>query len=246
MVGWLRKYGFWLFLLGLVAGLIAAPTPEHSVRTRLADGFDEPVGKPDGEGYYKSRGFRANYHMGEDWNGLEGGNRDLGKPVFATAHGVVVLARDMRMSWGNLVIIRHAFLEDNQLKMVDSVYGHLDRILVKEGQQVVRGQQVGTIGTAHGHYPAHLHFEIRKNLAIGFNQRGFPRDLSSYYVPSAFIAARRKLPGAGRSALVPIDTFQIPGQAATPSPTPAAKAAATASPEKAGSFRVSRFDEEAP
>ena len=77
------------------------------MRTRLADGFDQPVGKPDAEGYYISRGFRARYHMGEDWNGLEGGNSDLGKPVYATASGVVVLARNMRMSWGNLVIIRH-------------------------------------------------------------------------------------------------------------------------------------------
>ena len=48
--------------------------------------------------------------MGEDWNGLEGGNKDLGKPVYAAANGLVVLARDMRMGWGNLIIVRHIFL----------------------------------------------------------------------------------------------------------------------------------------
>ena len=37
--------------------------------TFLADGFDLPVGKPDGEGYYKARGYRPNGHLGEDWNG---------------------------------------------------------------------------------------------------------------------------------------------------------------------------------
>jgi hypothetical protein len=26
--------------------------------------------------------------MGEDWNGLEGGNKDLGKPVYSTANGI--------------------------------------------------------------------------------------------------------------------------------------------------------------
>ena len=107
--------------------------------------------------------------MGEDWNGLEGGNSDLGKPVYATANGVVVLARNMRMGWGNLVIIRHIFLEEKQMKTVDSVYAHLDRIFVAEGKQIVRGQQIGTIGTNRGMYVAHLHFELRKNIFIAVN-----------------------------------------------------------------------------
>jgi murein DD-endopeptidase MepM/ murein hydrolase activator NlpD len=145
--------------------------------------------------------------MGEDWNGLQGGNSDLGRPVYAAANGIVVLARDMRMGWGNLIIVRHIFLESQQMKAADSVYAHLDKILVREGQQIVRGQQVGTIGTNRGMYPAHLHFEIRKNLFIGYNQRGFGKDYSNYYVPSSFIAQRRKLYGGGRSALVAVNTF---------------------------------------
>jgi murein DD-endopeptidase MepM/ murein hydrolase activator NlpD len=204
----LRKYAFWLFLFCLVTALVSAPSPE-TMRTRLADGFDQPVGKPDAEGYYISRGFRSRYHMGEDWNGLEGGNSDLGKPVYATANGVVVLARNMRMGWGNLVIIRHIFLEEKQMKTVDSVYAHLDRIFVTQGKQIVRGQQIGTIGTNRGMYVAHLHFELRKNIFIGYNQRGFPKDLTNYYVPGAFIAQHRKLHGGGRSALVAVNTFNI-------------------------------------
>lgn len=204
----LKKYAFWIALAGFLAGLVAAPSPE-TARTRMADGFDFPVGKPDAVGYYKSRGFRANHHMGEDWNGIDGGNSDLGKPVYCTAHGIVVLARDMRMGWGNLVIVRHTFLEGGQMKTVDSLYAHLDKIVVREGQQVVRGQQVGTIGTNRGMYTAHLHFEIRKNIAIGYNQRSFAKDLTNYYLPSAFILPRRTLPGAGRSALVAINTFNV-------------------------------------
>ncbi|MGA7215335.1 MAG: M23 family metallopeptidase, partial [Terrimicrobiaceae bacterium] len=173
----LRKYAFWIFLCCLVTALVSAPSPD-TARTRLADGFDQPVGKPDADGYYTSRGFRPRYHMGEDWNGLQGGNSDLGKPVYATANGIVVLARDMHMGWGNLIIVRHIFLEDQQMKTADSVYAHLDKILVHDGQQIVRGQQVGTIGTNRGMYPAHLHFEIRKNLFIGYNQRSFGKDYS--------------------------------------------------------------------
>ena len=49
------------------------------------------------------------------------------------------------------------------MRTADSVYAHLDRILVREGKQIVRGQQIGTIGTNRGMYTAHLHFEVRKN-----------------------------------------------------------------------------------
>lgn len=238
----MRKRLVWAALLLFTAALAATPMP-RAARTRLADGFDQPVGKPDAEGYYMSRGFRANYHMGEDWNGIGGGDTDLGDPVYSTAHGLVVMARDARMAWGNLVIIRHAFLENGRLHFVDSVYAHLDRIMVREGQQVLRGQQVGTIGNNRGMYSAHLHFEIRKNLHIGINQRRFPRDLTAYHVPGRFIESRRQLAGAGRSALVPIDTFSMPGPGAAafsgggklqpppPSPTPRPR------------FRVNRFED---
>lgn len=242
----LRRHAFWLILMLFMAGLVSAPSPE-TARTRLADGFDQPVGKPDGDGYYTSRGFRPRYHMGEDWNGDQGGNSDLGKPVYATAHGVVVFAKDMRMAWGNLVIIRHVFQEEGKLKFVDSVYAHLDKIMVRNGQQIVRGQQVGTIGTNHGMYTAHLHFEIRKNLNIGYNQRGFPRDFSAYYSPSAFIGPRRKLLGAGRSGMVPINTFATErGSVQAPDPEgggklPEAKPAPTKPGQK--QYNIKRFDD---
>jgi murein DD-endopeptidase MepM/ murein hydrolase activator NlpD len=249
----LRKHLFWLFLFGLVAGLVSAPSPQ-TARTRLADGFDQPVGKPDAEGYYRSRGFRPNYHMGDDWNGAEGGNSDLGKPVYSTANGLVVLARDMRMGWGNLVIIRHTYLEDKKMKTVDSVYAHLDKIMVRENQQVVRGQQVGTIGTNRGMYTAHLHFEIRKNIHIGYNQRGFAKDYTNYYSPVAFIEPRRKLPGAGRSAMVAINTFDLAGRGGPATDEselrtaqngrPGSRASSPApSPKKSSNFRVNRFDD---
>jgi murein DD-endopeptidase MepM/ murein hydrolase activator NlpD len=95
------------------------------------------------------------------------------------------------------VIVRHEFLEDGETKAVDSVYAHLDKILVRENQQLTRGDQVGTIGTAHGTYTAHLHFEIRKNLSIGYKQQSFAKDLTNYLLPTPFILAHRKLAGKG-------------------------------------------------
>ncbi len=175
-------------------------------RVRMADGFDFPVGKPEGQGYYIYRGFSANGHLGEDWNGKEGGDTDLGDPVYTIGNGMVILARNMRKGWGNVVIVRHAYRDRSGIAYSDSLYAHLDRITVREGQQVQRGQQVGTIGSNRGMYTAHLHFEIRKNLAIGMNRSAFARDLSNYYVPSKFISERRKIKGAG-SAQMPVETF---------------------------------------
>jgi hypothetical protein len=100
-------------------------------------------------------------------------------------------------------------------------------------------------------YRAHLHFEIRKNLYIGYNQRGFAKDYTNYYSPVAFIEPRRKLPGAGRSAMVQINTFDAAGRGTPPAeqaaqksrPGPRAAASPSPSPKKSSAFKVNRFDD---
>jgi murein DD-endopeptidase MepM/ murein hydrolase activator NlpD len=180
------------------------------ISTRLADGFDIPVGKPDGYGYYVYRGFSPYGHLGEDWNGNGGGNTDEGDPVYSTAHGVVIFSEDFRKGWGNVIIIRHAYRETNgQIAFVDSLYGHLKVRSVKVGQQVTRGQLVGTIGCGpYRMYAAHLHFEIRKDLRVGMRRDLYPKTYTTYHSPRTFIAARRKLRFEERLVRVPINTFQ--------------------------------------
>jgi murein DD-endopeptidase MepM/ murein hydrolase activator NlpD len=130
--------------------------------------------------------------------------------VYSIGNGIVVLARDIRADWGNVVIVRHAWIEARKLHFADSLYGHLDRILVREGAQVRRGEQVGTIGTNHGMYPPHLHFEMHKDLSIGVNHSAGTRDLTSYWVPTDFIAGHRKLHGGGRMVPTPAAHFLLP------------------------------------
>lgn len=178
---------------------------------RVADGFDFPVGPPDGDGYYRFRGFRKGGHRGEDWNGLRGGNSDLGLPVYSIAHGIVLYARDALRAWGNVVVVRHAYLEKGKMTVIDSLYGHLGRVTVREGQRVKRGQQVGTIGSNREMYTAHLHFEIHKNLAIGTNGSVAKADLNSYHLPTPFISAHRKLDTGPGTCDVPINTFARSG-----------------------------------
>jgi murein DD-endopeptidase MepM/ murein hydrolase activator NlpD len=181
--------------------------PMETAFTKLADGFDFPVGKPEAEGYYKARGFRSGGHMGEDWDGIRGGDTDLNDPIYCIGDGIVVFARDVHLGWGNVVIVRHAYRENGGVKHIDSLYGHLNSILVSRGQRVVRGQQIGKMGTAHGQYDAHLHLEIRKNLEIGMSRSKFQKNFSNYYDPSQFIASHRHLSGGGANFRVAMNTF---------------------------------------
>jgi murein DD-endopeptidase MepM/ murein hydrolase activator NlpD len=181
--------------------------PMETAFTKLADGFDFPVGKPEAVGYYKARGFRPNGHLGEDWDGIGGGDTDFGDPIYSIGDGIVVFARDCRMGWGNVLIIRHSYRESGQIKNIDSLYGHLDKILVHRGQLISRGQKVGTMGNVHGLYDAHLHLEIRKNIEIGMSRAKFAQDFSNYYDPTQFISAHRHLQGGGGSYKVAMNTF---------------------------------------
>lgn len=204
-----------LFVLALSAcvetGQIAQTlTSSTHPSTRSADGFDFPVAPPDGNGYSKSRGFRAGGHLGEDWITDGGSAKGFRNPVYTIGNGLVVLARDIHADWGNVVIVRHGWIEHRELHFTDSLYGHLDRIIVHEGQQISRGEQVGLIGNNHGMYPPHLHFEMHKDLAIGVNHTQGTRDLHSYWVPTDFIMSHRHLSGGGQSIPVPPALFLLP------------------------------------
>ncbi len=179
-----------------------------TIRLKLADGFDFPVGKPEGDGYYKARGFYPNGHLGEDWNGRGGGDSDLGAPIYATAGGVVVYSANRAMGWGHCIIIRHVFRDEGgKVSMVDSLYGHLHERKAKLYQVVERGQLIGTMGSNFGMYPAHLHFEIHKNLTMGMTRTNFAHDYSNYYSPTQFINARRTLDVSFSKVEVPVNTF---------------------------------------
>ncbi len=201
--------GFFLIL----SIVIFTPTTAHAApKVNIADGFDYPVGKPDAKNYYKSRGLRLRSpsHFGEDWNGRGGGNSDLGDPVYSCADGIVTFAHDVKTGWGNVVLIRHAYRDPSSgsVKFIDSLYGHLDKMSVKDGQSVKRGQQIGTIGTNRGMYPAHLHFEMRHNINIGMHRSGVPSTMEHWADPTQFITKYRRLNREWRPVAVPTGTYQ--------------------------------------
>lgn len=207
-----RKWILWFgtLLIGLV--LMGPHAGAQQARVNLADGFDFPVGKPNAEGYYKARGLRLRSprHFGEDWNGRGGGDTDLGDPVYAIADGIVTFAHNVRAGWGNVVLTRHAYRDPatGQVKYCDTLNGHLHQIMVKSGQEIKRGQQIGTIGTNSGMYPAHLHFEIRHNIHIGMDRNVAPPDTVNWADPTQFINKYRRLNREWRPVPVPTGTYK--------------------------------------
>ena len=186
---------------------------EGQIRMKLADGFDYPVGKPNGAGYYKARGLRLTWpvHFGEDWNGKRGGDTDLHDPIYACGDGVVTFAADVRAGWGRVALIRHAYRDPGtgKVKHVDSQYGHLRTILVKKGDVVKRGQKIGTMGNNRGMYAAHLHFEIRHNINIGMQRESFSKSDANWADPTAFIKKYRRLKKEWRPVVVPTGTYKV-------------------------------------
>jgi murein DD-endopeptidase MepM/ murein hydrolase activator NlpD len=163
-------------------GFVATQAPAGEAQATC--GFAFPVGPPDGTGYYDAQSFGENDHLGNDWNGLGGGDTDLGFPVFAVADGVVLDAADHEGGWGNVIRITHACGE-----RVESLYAHLDRIYVVAGARVRRGQPIGTIGNAGGQYRAHLHFELRdRPLPLG---AGYATDPTGYLDATDYIRRHR-------------------------------------------------------
>ena len=92
----------------------------------------------------------------------------LGDPVVAAAQGRVMYVGTGIRGYGKLIVIKH---ENN----FNSVYAHNREILVKEGQNVTRGQRIAELGDTDSDTPK-LHFEIRKS--------GKPVDPAKYLPPS--------------------------------------------------------------
>ncbi len=78
----------------------------------------------------------------------------LGQPVLASAAGKVVYSGSGLRGYGKLIIIKHN-------KTYLSAYAHNDKVLVKEGQSVTRGQKIAEMGNTDANR-VELHFEVRR------------------------------------------------------------------------------------
>ena len=79
---------------------------------------------------------------------------DIGNPVLAIESGKIVYAGNEIQAFGNLILIKH--YNDKT-----SAYAHLDKINVKKGESVNKGQIIALVGNSGKVSIPQLHFEIR-------------------------------------------------------------------------------------
>ncbi|WP_298675083.1 M23 family metallopeptidase [uncultured Lentibacter sp.] len=115
-----------------------------------------PFAKPVKSGYRftSAFGYRRDpktggrrLHKGVDFAG------PVGTPLYATADGIVTHA-GWSSGYGRLVKIQHDF-------GIETRYAHQNRIRVKVGQRVSRGQRIGDMGASGRVTGPHLHYEVR-------------------------------------------------------------------------------------
>ena len=97
-------------------------------------------------------GHKAN-HMGLDIAA------DAGTPIYAMQEGVVSFS-GKKGGYGNCIKIDHFFYLVPELPQVTTLYGHMSKIYVKEGELVRRGQVIGLIGSTGRSTGPHLHYEV--------------------------------------------------------------------------------------
>jgi len=119
-------------------------------RADFSSGFRWPAAGPI-SGVYGSRrilnGKPKNPHNGVDVAA------PLGAPVVAPADGLVVLAQADMFYTGKTVMIDHGH-------GLTSVYAHMDKINVTQGQHITKGAAIGTVGKTGRVTGPHLHWGV--------------------------------------------------------------------------------------
>lgn len=134
--------------LGVLEALLAQDSANRRFLPTLAPVID---------GWFSSNfGYRIDpftglqtFHEGIDFPA------EPGTPVIAAASGKVIEA-GQHPQYGKIITIDHG----NGLV---SRYAHASRLAVSEGDLVVRGQRVATVGSTGRSTGPHLHFEVRMN-----------------------------------------------------------------------------------
>lgn len=91
----------------------------------------------------------------------------VGTPIIAPADGVVTHSEKQWLI-GNMISIDHGY-------GMTTRYGHLDKMLVKKGERVNRGQKIALMGNTGRSTGPHLHYEVRLN-GVPVNPRKYILD----------------------------------------------------------------------
>ncbi len=78
------------------------------------------------------------------------------KKVYATASATVLDIKYSETGYGTHIILKHRF-------RFETLYGHLNKVLVKKGQKIQQHELIATVGSSGSSTGYHLHYEVIKN-----------------------------------------------------------------------------------
>jgi murein DD-endopeptidase MepM/ murein hydrolase activator NlpD len=125
----------------LLAAIPAIQPVRNEDLTRMASGFGYRT-----DPFTKTRKF----HWGMDFTAKRG------TPVYASGDGVVTRADSRSSGYGRHIRIDHGY-------GYESLYAHLYKYNVRQGQRVKRGDLIGFVGSSGRSEAPHLHYEIFKD-----------------------------------------------------------------------------------
>lgn len=79
----------------------------------------------------------------------------VGTDIYATGNGVVKRIEYNGRGFGNHVVISHGY-------GYETIYAHMSKIKVRQGQRVNRGDVIGLVGSSGTSTAPHLHYEVVK------------------------------------------------------------------------------------
>lgn len=151
-----RVFGVQIAGLAMAMSIVAYPT--HAFDYNLSQAPQTSF-KPEMEMVTKSQyqfPLAETLGMSQSYHGLHPGldlRAPLGTAVYSMASGVVIEVEEMRVGYGHYARIAHQ-------GMISTLYAHLDKVQVKPGQKVAKGEIIGTVGLTGWSTGAHLHFEV--------------------------------------------------------------------------------------
>lgn len=136
------------FIIGLFTGVILLSTQSVSAQSYIEELEDQWVQPVNGT-ITDTFGTRNGKHKGVDIAAPEG------EEIVSVSAGTVTKSY-YSDTYGHVVFINHP-------EGYETVYAHLHKRLVQEGDQVKKGQIVGIIGNTGISTGTHLHFELHKD-----------------------------------------------------------------------------------
>ena len=132
---------------------VEPPRSEPRAEPRPESGSDTARGPDDLDWAWPVRGKVVGTFNDSTSKGIAIAGR-LGQPVLASAPGRVIFSGTGIRGFGKLIVIKH-----NNTYL--SVYAHNSELVVKEGQNVTKGQKIAEMGNTDADQ-VKLHFEIRR------------------------------------------------------------------------------------